>query len=354
LDYSNYKGPVVEAIGAEEFSVIPMKFRFIDSWSSSQYLTPAALMVFSYVADMIADDDASNVQKFVNLVLREIPVTPSSASSRTRPSTSTTDPSLLSAVSGSGNEMDLFSTFMVDDMNKPSDKFLTLQKGTEYSGHLNNVYQFETEQFESMFKCQISEDSKEVVLKVLDREQAKSLFRAEMADSPFEVDHEDSDKYYRTLRDKYHFPEIEVLHIIMHHNQMNKGAPERIINSPRLLLHGEIDLIKGLSSSKYIWSHEAQGNFMLISSIEDDIENLNSDTFKDGVRQLKLLSEIGVFHRDIKRGNLRFSAVGKLSFIDFSHVWLLKKDESPECCFNLMRAKLYQVLKDLGVEGLDL
>jgi hypothetical protein len=137
------------------------------------------------------------------------------------------------------------------------------------------------------------------------------------------------------LRESF-LPELVALEWIESHNSTNTGIK---INSPRLFDYGQLELVLD-DSINYVWRILTRGCFLLQEYVEDHEDSaLTQASVRAGVEQIKQLSEIGVWHQDIKRSNLRVQSDSTIFFIDYSHVKLF----DPKC--NEESSRSYESMK---------
>jgi tRNA A-37 threonylcarbamoyl transferase component Bud32 len=144
-------------------------------------------------------------------------------------------------------------------------------------------------------------------------------------------------------------PELVALKWIESHNSANTGIK---INSPRLFDYGQLEMVLD-DSKNYVWRILTRGCFLLQDYIQDHNDSaLTQSSVTTGVEQIKQLSEIGVWHQDIKRSNLRVQSDGTIFFIDYSHVKLFdpKCNEESSRSFESMKKSFLSVMKEVGVE----
>jgi hypothetical protein len=334
LDYSEYdryrKKQADDDENLTSYTIIPMKWRHIDSWDKSEGITPAALILSSCMNSADKDHREKRYQAVDRLkteLLNKLKAPPVSRKNNKG------DGDVNEGTSNGGNQGDggknqeeagkghntkqnleggrLGAVYRCDEPLK----FRILQEGFDF---LTQVYEFCRADFESFFKCELTEFTKfkidRLVVKAYDIQSIEEEFLQNNMNSL-----KDMKKHVRYILSHYYKREIRALHKIRSYNRSQiKQGSIALIKIPKFISAGDIGVVyKDFETIR--WRYSIYGKFILNAYVEDHKECATKESLKKACTQVERLAQLGIYHGDIKRENIRFTEDGDVCLLDFSH-----------------------------------
>jgi hypothetical protein len=333
LDYSEYdRNSDKRADGDGDlasYTIIPMKWRHIDSWDKSEGMTPAALILSSCMNSADKDHREKRYQDVDRLkteLLNKLKAPPVSkkhnngdgVNEGTSNAGNQGDDGRSQENAGKGHRTKKViedGTLGAEYQCGEPQKFRMLQKGPDF---LTQVYEFHRADFENFFKCELTEFTKSkidrLVVKAYDIPSIEEGFLQDDMNSLKDL----KEYVRRTLRD-YYKQEIRALHKIRSYNRRQvKQGSNGLINIPEFISAGDINVLYR-NFETINWGYLVYGKFILNAYVEDHEECATKESLKKACTQVERLAQLGIYHGDIKRGNIRFTENGDVCLIDFSH-----------------------------------
>jgi serine/threonine protein kinase len=136
--------------------------------------------------------------------------------------------------------------------------------------------------------------------------------------------------YVRRILREYYKQEIRALHKIRSYNRRQvKQGSNALINIPEFISAGDINVLYRNFETKD-WGFLIYGKFILSSYVEDHKECITKESLKNACTQVERLAQLGIYHADIKRENIRFTKNGEVTLIDFSHCLIFNPQNKNE------------------------
>jgi serine/threonine protein kinase len=109
------------------------------------------------------------------------------------------------------------------------------------------------------------------------------------------------------------------LHKIRSYNRRQvKQGSNALINIPEFISAGDINVLYR-NFETINWGYLVYGKFILNAYVEDHEECATKESLKKACTQVERLAQLGIYHGDIKRENIRFTEDGDVCLLDFSH-----------------------------------